>query len=38
VVHGFYSMNGVFRAAEEAQATTAAALRRALAAVPMDDA
>jgi acetyl esterase len=31
VVHGFYSMNGVLGAAEQAQAVTAAALRRALA-------
>lgn len=31
MVHGFYSMNGVFHAAEQAQAITAAALRRALA-------
>jgi len=32
MVHGFYSMNGVLGAAEQAQATTAAALRRALSA------
>jgi acetyl esterase len=31
MVHGFYSMNGVLGAAEQAQAVTAAALRRALA-------
>lgn len=31
MVHGFYSMNGVLGAAEEAQAVTAASLRRALA-------
>ena len=30
MVHGFYSMNGVLDAAEQAQAVTAAALRRAL--------
>ena len=30
MVHGFYSMNGVLGAAEQAQALTAAALRRAL--------
>jgi acetyl esterase len=30
MVHGFYSMNGVLGAAEQAQAVTAAALRRAL--------
>jgi acetyl esterase/lipase len=32
MVHGFYSMNGVLGAAEQAQAVTAAALRRGLAA------
>ena len=31
MVHGFYSMNGVLSAADEAQAVTAAALRRAFA-------
>jgi acetyl esterase len=31
MVHGFYSMNGVLGAAEQAQAVTAAALRRAFA-------
>jgi hypothetical protein len=30
MVHGFYSMNGVLGAAEQAQAVTAASLRRAL--------
>jgi acetyl esterase len=30
MVHGFYSMNGVLAAAEQAQELTAAALRRAL--------
>jgi hypothetical protein len=30
MVHGFYSMSDVFDAAERAQATTVAALRRTL--------